>query len=176
MHKAETLFTFSGLSARLLNSDDLDIIQTLLKSCDDFSILVTGKPYELNATKDLLLGCPPDTGLENKVVIGFIDQKGIMVGLLDAVRGYPKDEVWFIGLLLLLPDKRNNGLGEKVMKYFEDWILSQGAVEVHLGVVENNKAAIRFWEKMGFNLLEKRPPVKMGLKEQRVLVFQRILG
>ena len=61
------------------------------------------------------------------------------------------------------------------MKYFEDWILSQGAVVVRLGAVEQNKAAIRFLVRMGFTLLEKRPPVKFGLKEQQVLIFQRML-
>lgn len=66
MNKAETLFTFSRFFARLLNYDDLDIIQTLLNACDDFSILVTGNPYEPNAAKDLLLGCPIGIGLENK--------------------------------------------------------------------------------------------------------------
>jgi len=175
MNKPKTLFTFDKLSARLIKPEDLGVIQTLLEACDDFSILVTGNPYEPNAAKDLLLGCPSGIGLENKYVIGFFDQKGMLVGLLDAIRGYPKPEVWFIGLLLFLPDERNIGLGEKAMKYFEDWILSQGAIEVRLGVVENNKAAIRFWEKLGFNLLEKRPPAKFGQKNQKVLVYQRIL-
>ena len=132
-------------------------------------------PYEPNAAKDLLLDCPPGIGLENKHVIGFISPKGEIVGLLDAIKGYPEPEIWFIGLLLFSPDNRNNGLGEMVMKYFEYWILSQGAVEIRLGVVEKNKAAIRFWEKSGFNLLEKRPPAKLGLKKQKVFVYQCIL-
>lgn len=45
-----------------------------------------------------------------------------MVGLLDSVRGYPRPEVWFIGLLLFSLEKRNNGFGEKIVKYLEDWI------------------------------------------------------
>jgi ribosomal protein S18 acetylase RimI-like enzyme len=59
-----------------------------------------------------------------------------------------------------------------VLKGFKKWILSQGAVEVRLGVVEQNKAAIRFWEKMGFSLLEICPPKIFGIKEQKVLVYK----
>lgn len=33
------------------------------------------------------------------------------------------------------------------LKGFKNWILSQGAIEVRLGVVEQNKAAIRFGKK-----------------------------
>ena len=75
MNKTETLFAFGELSAWLLNFGDFDIMQTLLKSCDDFSILITGMPYEPNTAKDLLLGCLPGIGLKNKYVIGFIDQR-----------------------------------------------------------------------------------------------------
>jgi len=175
MNKPKTLFTIDELSTRLLNQDDIGIIQTLLEACDDFSILVTGIPTEPSAARDLLFDCPPGIGLENKFVIGFIDSKGILTGLLDAVNGYPRAGVWFIGLLLFSPDKRNKGLGEKVVKSFENWIRSQGAKEIRLGVVENNKAAIRFWEKIGFHLLEKRPPAKFGQKKHKVLVFQGLL-
>jgi GNAT superfamily N-acetyltransferase len=74
----------------------------------------------------LLIDCSPGIGLENKYAIGFIDQKGIMVGLLDAVNGYPKPGIWFIGLLLFSPDHRKKGLGKKALNGFEEWILSQG--------------------------------------------------
>jgi ribosomal protein S18 acetylase RimI-like enzyme len=171
-----TLFTFSGLTARQLNSDDLETIQSLLKSCDDFSILVTGNPYESNAGRDLLLSCPPGIEQGNKYVIGIINQNENLVGLLDAVKGYSISEVWFVGLLLFSPENRNKGLGKKVMSKFENWARSQGAVEIRLGVVENNKDAIQFWDKLGFKLFEIRPPVKYGLKEHKVLVYQRFIG
>ena len=44
MMKARPFFHIERLSARLLNLGDLDDIQTLMKACDDFAILVTGKP------------------------------------------------------------------------------------------------------------------------------------
>ncbi len=169
------LFSCNEIFARRLNADNLDSIQKLLNDCNDFSILVTGESTLPNAAKDLLMECPPGIELENKYVIGLIDRKGVLIGLLDAVNGYPKPGIWFIGLLLFSPDHRQKGLGKKTLEEFEKWILSQGATEVRLGVVEANKAAIRFWKKMEFHLLEKRPPAKFGLKEQKVLVFQRIL-
>jgi ribosomal protein S18 acetylase RimI-like enzyme len=175
MKKIFTLFTFSGLYARQLYSDDHETIQSLLKSCDDFSILVTGNPYEPTAGRDLLLSCPPGIDPGNKYVIGIFNQNDHMVGLLDAVKGYPISEVWFVGLLIFLPENRNMGFGKKVMSKFVDWVHSQGAAEIRLGVVENNQAAIQFWDKLGFKLLEIRPPVKYGLKEYKVFVYQRFI-
>jgi ribosomal protein S18 acetylase RimI-like enzyme len=138
--------------------------------------LVSGKPSEPGAAYDLLIDCPPGIGLENKYVIGFIDQKGSLTGLLDAVNGYPKPGIWFIGLLLFAPDLRGKGYGEMVLMCFKKWIQSQGAVEIRLGVVEQNTAAIRFWERMGFTLLEIRPPTIFGMKEQRLFVYQSKLA
>ena len=175
MNINKTFFRFDKLSARLLNRGELDAIQTLLEGCDDFSILVTGKPSEPNAARDLLLDCPPGIDLKNKYLIGFIDSKKNLIGLLDVINGYPKTGVWFIGLLIFLPEQRNKGLGERAIKGLENWIRSMGAKEIRLGVVKNNKAAIRFWEKVGFHFLEKRPPAKFGLKRQVVLVYHRIL-
>lgn len=88
-----------------------------------------------------------------------------MVRLLDVLSEYPKPEIWLIGLLVFFPDQRKKGLSKKALLGFEDWILSKGAFEVRLGVVEQNKAAIRFWGKMAFILLEKCPPAKFCLKE-----------
>jgi RimJ/RimL family protein N-acetyltransferase len=172
MENSKTLFSCNVLSALQLNSGHLARIQNLFEKCEDFFILVSGKPSEPNAANDLLMEIPPETKLENKYVIGFIDKNSNLVGLLDAMNGYPKPGIWFIGLLLFVPDERRKGYGEMVMKGFKKWILSLGAVEVRLGVVEQNKQAIRFWEKMGFTLLEIRPPKIFGLKELSVFVYR----
>jgi ribosomal protein S18 acetylase RimI-like enzyme len=95
---------------------------------------------------------------------------------LDAVNGYPKPGIWFIGLLLFAPSQRRKSFGEMALKGFIKWIRSQGAIEIRLGVVEQNISAIRFWERMGFTLLEIRPPKLFVIKEQRVFVYQTILS
>ena len=91
------------------------------------------------------MDCPPGIDLKNKYLIGFFDSKKSLIGLLDAINGYPKTGIWFIGLLLFIPEQRNRGLGESAIKGLENWIRPLGAKEVRLGIVENNKAAIRFW-------------------------------
>lgn len=107
MMKARPFFHIERLSARLLNLGDLDDIQTLLKACDDFAILVTGKPSEPSAASDLLVDCPPGIDLKNKYLIGFFDSKKGLIGILDAINGYPETGIWFIGLLIFLPEQRN---------------------------------------------------------------------
>lgn len=65
-YNSKTLFSFKEISARQLSSDHLVLIQNLFEKCEDFSILVSGKPTEPNTAKDLLMESPPGIELENK--------------------------------------------------------------------------------------------------------------
>jgi ribosomal protein S18 acetylase RimI-like enzyme len=45
-----------------------------------------------------------------------------------------------------------------------------------LGVIEENEKAYRFWQSMGFEVVEKQPAHQIGLKEQVVITMVRDLS
>ena len=163
-----------GVTAVILDERDLDDITSLLRACDDFSLLVSGQPSQPEEAVGLLRDLPPGSRVEDKRVFGFKKGK-TLIGILDAVSGYPREAVCFIGLFLLHPQERGKGLGRAILEAFERSAGQAGFEELMLGVVEDNQNGLRFWQSCGFNLLEISPARTFGQKQQRVFHLRKIL-
>jgi len=165
----------SDASLELLTLVDAPALQELLERCADFSWLVEGEPPSPHAARDILADLPPGKSLVDKFMYGIF-RENALVGVLDAIRGYPQQGAWWIGLLLLDPAQRGRGTGEQALLTFEDWAGQQGAQALMLGVVVENQRGLQFWQRMGFALVETRPPRRFGQKEQVVLVMRKELS
>jgi GNAT superfamily N-acetyltransferase len=120
----------------------------------------------------MLADLPPGKSLADKFIFGiFLDNA--LVGVLDAVQGYPQEDVWWIGLLLLDPAQRGQGAGEQALNILTTFAGEQSAQALMLGVVEENVRGFQFWQRMGFEMVERRPPRLFGRKEQVVLVLRK---
>jgi len=91
------------------------------------------------------------------------------------MRRYPDDATWWIGLLLLAPEARSQGLGEKVLRAFVEVVRAGGGRAIMLGVVEDNQQAYKFWARMGFELVRQTEPRQFGNKTQTVSVMRQSL-
>jgi ribosomal protein S18 acetylase RimI-like enzyme len=169
------LFLVGDYTAWLMNSNDAGAVQEFFEQCNDYFELVDGEKVGPNAGIEIFEQKPDKKSIDDKYVIGIFGKCGSLVGIIDMVVDYPVDGEWFIGLLMLSPNYRNLGLGEKIYREFESWALRSGARSIGLGVVEQNKKAYHFWEQLGFELIEKRPPKQFGNKENVVLVMRRAL-
>jgi GNAT superfamily N-acetyltransferase len=163
-------YCFSSLTA-----DDEPAVQALLARCADYLELVAGLPPSPNLAHELFSQLPAGKGKEDKLLWGISAELGELVGLLDAVRDYPAPEVWFMGLLLLEPTRRGQRVGEQIYDAFEWWARTQGAAEIRLSVAEHNEAAWRFWQRLGFLEMERRPPAMFGGKESRFILMNHML-
>jgi GNAT superfamily N-acetyltransferase len=92
------------------------------------------------------------------------------------IRDYPVLNSWWLGLLLLDPEYRNQGLGRRIYQSFEEWASHQGAERIFLGVLEENQKAYRFWCSLGFELVEKQTKSKLGNVKHVVITMKRNLS
>lgn len=79
-----------------------------------------------------------------------------MFGIIDFLpSGYAGDpELGFLSLLMIAAPYRRQGLGEAIVQAAEEWIAQGGLVTViRTGVQVNNPAAIRFWKRMGYEII-----------------------
>jgi GNAT superfamily N-acetyltransferase len=106
------------------------------------------------------------------MVIGIFDRMGAQAGVLDGMRHYPEENIWWIGLLLLAPETRNQGVGLLVAEAFIDYARASGGKAVMLGVIEENRRAVQFWSRHGFELVRKTEPRTFGKKRQAVFVLR----
>jgi GNAT superfamily N-acetyltransferase len=171
-----TLFAPTGFfAARLYPERDTAALQTLLEACADFSDLVEGLPPGATAAREAFEETPPGKAPDDKFLVGLFDAAGNLTGVLDAIRDYPEPGEWFIGLLLLHPDRRGHGAGQRIYGAFEAWAAGSGARSIGLAVVEANERAYRFWQRMGFGLVRTTPLRRFGQKEHAVRYMRREL-
>jgi GNAT superfamily N-acetyltransferase len=173
--RLDPLFQTRDCHARRLGDADRIPLQTLLEQCADYFQLVCGTPPEPTAAQELFAQIPERKNYEDKFVIGCYSDSGRLIGVLDAIRDYPAVHEWEMGLFLLDPRQRNRGLGGQLYRGFERWVIPFGARYIRLGVVEQNEKAFRFWRRMGYEPMDKKPPQRFGMKENIIILMRRTL-
>ena len=165
---AERDFTFCSL-----HPGQAGVLQPLFEQCADYTLLVEGQGVSPDAARETFEEVPPGHSLDHKFVYGILNREGEIIGVLEGMRHYPQEGVWWIGLFLLAPSARGRGLGHKLIAAFIDYAQAQDGTALMLGVVEENQAAYRFWQGQGFALVRTTEPRTFGKKTQRVLVLRR---
>jgi GNAT superfamily N-acetyltransferase len=165
-----------NFTIHLITPCDTEIVQDLLKECEQFNLLVEGQPVSPDAAKNLFQDVPAGRSAEEKLVYGIFDRCNKLTGVLEVFPDYPEPAVWWIGLLLLDPAARARGLGSKTVKAVCELVKHNGGREVMLGVVEENKPGFKFWQRMGFTLERITEPRTFGEKQQRVMVMKLALS
>ncbi|MGB8213909.1 MAG: GNAT family N-acetyltransferase [Anaerolineales bacterium] len=135
-------------------------------------MVVDGECVSPTAAQEIYRSVPEGKSLNDKFLYGLLDRKGGIVGVLEGIRDYPNGATWWIGLLMLAPKVRGNGLGRKIIESFSEYVRSEQGITIMLGVVEENQAAYHFWEKLGFELVHQTEPRPFGKKIQTVYVMQ----
>jgi len=165
----------SDYAVRRLYPENASAVQTFFERCNDFNLLVDGEDVSPTSGQDIFLEVPTGRSLADKFLFGVFDQAEQLVGLLEGMWGYPQSGVCWIGLLLLAPASRGQGLGRQLMAAFEDFARAQGSQSLMLGVVEENACAYAFWGNLGFELVRQTEARCFGKKLQKVLVMRKAL-
>ncbi len=151
-----------------LTPQELPLVQTLCEQCarelEQTAHLqpglslehVLGLPPGSSLAQELALALPAGKGYEDKLLLGIFARPQQLVGVLDAIRDYPVQGEWWLGLLLLEPAQRGRGLGENICRAFEQWAKNAGARYLRLVVSVQNRRGHQFWQRMGFEELERR--------------------
>ncbi len=149
---SERVFELTGCFGVRLDETRQAELQAFYEGCRDYFELVTGQPPSPTEAAELLAAVPRGKTQADKFVIGLFDAPGHLVGVLDVIRDFPKPGEWYLGLLLFEPTLRGKKLGDRVYHRLEDWVLAQGGTAIHLIVEEVNPGALRFWQRMGFEV------------------------
>jgi GNAT superfamily N-acetyltransferase len=165
----------SGYRIAYLGTSDLSRLQDLLERCGDYFELVSGSSPSPSEAADLLSDRPAGKDLESKFLLGVSQATGKLIAVLDVVQDYPGERDWWLGLLLLDPHARRRGLGRSLYAAYENWAYDHGVRNLLLGVLEANTGAYRFWQSLGFEVVERRPPSRFGTREHVVVVMKRSL-
>jgi GNAT superfamily N-acetyltransferase len=167
-------FTVDGREMETLSEIDSKGIASLYRECADYWTLVTGRVASSADVTTLLTDRPPTVAPSNKLVLGLHDGARL-VAIVDALRDYPVEGTWWLGLLLITPESRGRGLGRRLYAALESWSATQGASEIRLCVQVQNTRGARFWQALGFVAVASQTVTLHGLASE-VTIFSRPVG
>ncbi len=150
MRSDNSLFDMESYRVCFLSPEDIPALDALCHRCSDYYIMVTGSPPGPDSGYDLYFDLPPGRTDEGKILIGIFDGNDNMVSIVDIVKDYPDKNISFIGLMMIDPFMRRKGIGEMIINRIAEWLSHSGVKEIQLGVVRQNKKALKFWKKVGF--------------------------
>ena len=140
-----------SLEIRPVDRSDHDSIQRLFLESAEYIQLITGATPDPFEAERLLDDLPPGRSLSDKTVLGIYNKASAsLVGVVDAVMGYPRPDILFLGLLLLTPKWRGMGAGPWILTRLIAEAAASDTKEIHLAVAPINGAALRFWRREGF--------------------------
>ena len=107
----------------------------------------------------------PD-GMENVAYVAK-DENGQPVGfiwLIESTSGFTAAAFGWIMCIYVEAGFRGKGIGRRLMNLGERWARERGLIDIILNVFNQNEAAIRLYESIGYEVETKRYIKKLGAK------------
>ncbi len=99
-----------------------------------------------------------------------------LIGVLDFRLRYPAADTAYLGLILVVPEKRGQGYGSQALDMWETWLDVQTPIKrVRLGVAAHNRRAIRFWLRRGYRMTGEFRRIVVGASAPRILFMEKWL-
>ena len=155
-------------ATRPLGPPDLGALQALFERVADYFVIATGSAPAPDEAERAYVAGPPTKAVHDKRVLGVFGPDGALVGVLDALTGWPDPSTWSIGLLVVDPAHRGRGLGTATLDAFEAWAATQGARRLRTAVVAHHGPGVRFLERHGY--VAESPPERDGADRGRPTV------
>ena len=144
--------------------------QAMFERAADYIRLETGLPPDGGEAARFFAEGPPRADLARSRKFGQ-EAGARLISLADLAFGFPEPDDAFLGLLLVDPACRGQGLGAQMLDHLARTARDVGARRLLVAVLEANPAGRRFWEREGFRLARTAPPRRYG---DRIHVAHRL--
>ncbi|MBC1731199.1 GNAT family N-acetyltransferase [Listeria seeligeri] len=151
---------------KFLNEKDVALAEAVCSASEDYYLIEQDKPASKSDALKIITEIPNGKTRFDKFVLAVLDENEQPIGLVDIVSDYPRKGRWFIGLLLLTPAARGNGLGKVLHQTIKEWANDGGADSLTLGVLAENEKARGFFEHLGYTKTETKEATYGGKEHQ----------
>ncbi|MCV2869532.1 GNAT family N-acetyltransferase [Defluviimonas sp. WL0002] len=128
---------------------DTDRIEALYAEAADYWILADRTAPDRAKAEEFFTDAPPGCDVAASHHLGlFVDDR--LSGVAELAFGFPDPGDAYLGLMILAPRLRGQGLGRRLLAEAEDRARRAGAQRLYLAVLDENPRGRAFWEREGF--------------------------
>ena len=128
---------------------DLNNLQALYERAADYWLLADGRAPDRGKAAAFFTDGPPVCDPARSHRLGIF--RGMrLVGVAEMSFGFPEPLDGYLGLMILDPAVRGEGIGPAVLHEMERLARAAGARRLYLGVLEANPRGRAFWARQGF--------------------------
>lgn len=159
------------ITLQKITPKDSTIVLQLFVDCADYFQLAEDKFPDTVTLSEFFEDCPPTHTLDDKISLGVFENNRL-IGVVDMLRNYVTEGEWMIGLLLLRPTARGNGVGNIVHQQLIKIAQDGGAKQLRIGVVTQNTKGLAFWKGLGYQEIKRTEPIRFGNRDNVVIILQ----
>ena len=138
-----------GYDVRRLTGADITDVFQLAKGNRKFYRALGVRPSRSKLT-EMISDIPEGVGQEDKHFVGFYDDEGNLVAVLDLITGYPKDDNAFIGWFMVDAAQQRQGIGSQIFADVRASMQAQGFSRLEVACPEASQSGMSFWAEQGF--------------------------
>lgn len=166
-----------GVHAVELTAAHVALLQRFFDANPAYFLAVNGEPAGPDEAHEEIHGeLPAGWAFTRKWLIGFAGRDGALVAMANVVSDLLAPGVWHIGLFVVATARHGSGDARALYDGLEAWTRENGAQWLRLGVVQGNRRAERFWERLGFVETRTRTGIAMGRRTQTLRVMAKPLA
>ncbi|MCZ4316230.1 GNAT family N-acetyltransferase [Comamonadaceae bacterium G21597-S1] len=160
---------------QMLSRARVSELQELYDACVDYFVHAQGQAAPADAALAEFDDRPDGVPAEAKVVFGSLQPDGSCAAMVEGLRDYPQAGVWYLGLMLVRPALRSQGLGAALVRRFEHLARAAGAREIRLCVFDTAPRSRAFWERNGYRVFRAVPATQFGAKRHARTELHKML-
>lgn len=149
---------------RLTPRDDLEAVQAFILRAADYWAMEQGEAPSPDAAQAFFAEGPPGRDPSSLRKLGLFQADGSLGGIVDLADDHPEAGDVYLGLLVLDPELRAQGLGGRIFAHLLAEATASGASRMLLAVLDENSRARAFWERQGFQIIATLPGFRLGQK------------
>ncbi len=139
---------------RRLTEADITDVYMLAKSNRRFYRALGVRPSRSRLT-EIISDVPDGANETDKHFVGFYDERGFLVAVLDLICGYPERDDAFIGWFMVDADQQGRGIGSQIFADVRASMQAQGYDRLEVACPKASEGGMKFWAGQGFALCGK---------------------
>lgn len=163
------------LALRVLAPEDAPALQRVFAAAGDHFLGVTGRPEPApDAAEQELRGCAATPG--RGVALASLRDTGEEAAALGWWAGHPEPDLALLGMLLVVPERRGQGVAREALGALEAWLAGQGIRRLRTGVSTRDRRAGQVLPALGFERMSIAEHQALGLDMAHLALWQKPLG